>query len=575
MPDNNSDNNSDNDNSDNRSNANSVGCRVLVDMLTTYMKEHPWITATCIISLAVVPLQDVLVPHLTGKMVNAVRTRSAVVRPFVNVMLAIAALQLCYVGVDYVDALTFPSIQNHFRRRMMTCVLDTYDTAHGDGDVRTGDLLSKFLKLPHTMSFWFESVKSLLPYILVYVVATIYFACIDSMLGVAMGISVVLLCMTLWNVVQSCSHVSTRRDESLNAVQESLDETMHNLQAVYASMRKDHAIDSMAVHEGTYSKLYYDTTSCSMRIKAVMVPTVIALVGFTLWRCRTLTRKGRMSVGSFVSVFLVIIYLMSSMIRTASFGKSMVYQWGILNAAASIMEPCLQRKSPNSTVSTERIHNGAFALDNVWYRPPGSNRDILRGVTLSFSLGDRVAVRGAVGSGKSTLLRLLLRLVSPTQGELYLESHAYSNIPAATVRAAFGYVPQMPVLFDSTVIDNVRYGNEHATEADVWIAADRIGASDALRRIGLHTPTGKHGSRLSGGQRQLVWLLRVLLGNPKVLLLDEPTSALDGDSIELVLNAIDTVGTAVVVTHDDAFAKSFANRVVTFANGNATSFYVV
>ena len=131
------------------------------------------------------------------------------------------------------------------------------------------------------------------------------------------------------------------------------------------------------------------------------------------------------------------------------------------------------------------------------------------------------------------------------------------------VRSMFGYVPQTPVLFDATVLTNILYGHEDASIEAVWAVADRIGAADALRRIGIHTPAGKHGSRLSGGQRQLVWLLRVLLGNPVTLLLDEPTSALDGDSTAMVLAAIDAVGTAIVVTHDDTFAESFANRVVT------------
>jgi ABC-type multidrug transport system fused ATPase/permease subunit len=432
--------------------------------------------------------------------------------------------------------------------------------------MRTGELLSKFLKLPHTMGFWFESVKSLLPYLLVYVAATVYFACIDPALGGAMAVAVALLCVTMMNIVRNCSDVSTRRDNSLNAVQESLDETMHNLPAVYASSRKGHAIDAMSVHENTYSELYFETTACSMRIKMVMVPTVIALVGFTLWRCRRLTRSGKMSVGSFVSVFLVIIYLMSSMMRTAAFGKSMVYQWGIMSAAAPTLQPCLHGSSSPPLAPTPHslpFPADGFGLHDVWYRPPGSTRDVLHGLTLHFSKGERVAIRGAVGCGKSTLLRLLLRLVRPTQGELYLLGRSYSSMDTEQVRSMFGYVPQTPVLFDATVLTNILYGHEDASIEAVWAVADRIGAADALRRIGIHTPAGKHGSRLSGGQRQLVWLLRVLLGNPVTLLLDEPTSALDGDSTAMVLAAIDAVGTAIVVTHDDTFAESFANRVVT------------
>ena len=130
-------------------------------------------------------------------------------------------------------------------------------------------------------------------------------------------------------------------------------------------------------------------------------------------------------------------------------------------------------------------------------------------------------------------------------------------------------MPQSPSLFDRTVLENILYGNERAAVADVWRAAERIGAEPALRSIGLHTPVGKGGTRLSGGQRQLVWIMRVMLAGPEFVVLDEPTSALDGESKNVVLGLIDAVGTALVVTHDDEFAAAFSTRTLRMPSGGA------
>jgi ABC-type multidrug transport system fused ATPase/permease subunit len=389
------------------------------------------------------------------------------------------------------------------------------------------------------------------------------------MLGCAMLITVTLLLLSLYISMSRCADVSTRRDLSLNAVQEEIDETLRNLPAVYASMQKEQQMQRIDVHEDAFGNLYYDTTRCAMSIKACMVPTTITLVGFTLWRCRNLTRASKMSAGTFVSVFLVIIYLMSSMMRTAAYGKAMVYHWGIVNASSSMFDHCNKTKnnSKNNNNNNNNIPLSGFGMVDVSYAPSGSTKETLHGATLHVEPGERVAIVGPVGSGKTTLIRLLMRLVEPSSGTVYKHGSTYKDLSVQEVRRDFGYVPQSPILFDRTVIENLRFGNDGVTEADVWDAAERIGAVEALRAIGLDTPVGKGGTRLSGGQRQMVWMLRVLLVNPAVIIMDEPTSALDDESKALVLAVIDAVGTAVVVTHDTAFVKAFATRTIEVHDG--------
>ena len=566
--------------------------KVVNRLLMNYSKDHPWIASAAILSLAVVPVQDILLPHLTGKMVNAVKDAaagkrgSALIVPFVVVVVAIAVLQAGYVGVDMVDAVTFPSVISYFRAHMLRCALNSNDGVGHGGDVHTGDLLSKFVKLPATMAFWFESVKSLAPYVLVYLAATAYFAWIDPVLGAAMGVTVLILAIAMATNLDKCTEVSTQRDSVVNGLHESIDDTLRNLSAVNAGMQQKQEIARVAVEDVEFRRLYFETVKCSMNVKMFMVPATVVLVGVVLWRCQGLVRSGRMSAGTFVSVFLVIMYIMSSMIRIAGHARSMVYHWGVVNASASSLVDCAppssspsssspSSSSPSTTLSSStastsslrqqvmaRGDGGGFGLWEVTYRIPDGGPRILDRFSLHVSRGERVALLGPVGSGKSTVLRLLLEMLHPTSGTLYLRGATYDRLTPGEVRAAFGYVPQTTVLFDRTVLENILFGNEGHGAADVWVAAERIGALQTLRTIGLGTAVGKAGSKLSGGQRQLVWLLRVLVGRPYALLMDEPTSALDDESKTLVSAAIDVVGTALVVTHDTDFARSFATRIV-------------
>jgi ABC-type multidrug transport system fused ATPase/permease subunit len=568
--------------------------KIMGKLLLGYAHAHPWITFLSVVSLLVIPVQDVLLPHLTGRMVNAIKSKSRVLTPFVTVVVAIAVMQVCLVGVDLIDAMTMPSVQNYFRDQMLRCVMDMHDTSH-TSDVHAGDLLSKFIKVPFTMSFWFESIKSLTPYVLVYIGATCYFAWIDPLLAVAMTVAVCVLLATVVFNLRRCSDVSTERDVVLNTINETIDDTLRNMPAVYASMRKERMLDDVKSQEENFRRLYIATTTCSIKTKLVIVPTLVTLIGFCLWRCRALVISDKMSTGTFVSVFLVIIYLMSSMMRVTMYGKAMVHNWGVVNSSSDLFRQCSnpvqtagsstdtrgaieqRARTTNMTTSatdmttnmttsatdmTKRTKSvvdmgGAFGMSHVWY-----GDGVLRDFSFQVEEGERVALVGPVGCGKSTTLRLIMRLSEPDAGVVYVKGRAYADLTVSEVRAQFGYVPQSPVLFDLTVLDNIRFGNEDATERDVWEAAERIGAVDKLRSIGLHTPVGKSGTRLSGGQRQLVWMLRVMLARPYVVVLDEPTSALDDDSKALVLALIDTIGTALVVTHDADFAASFATRTI-------------
>ena len=157
----------------------------------------------------------------------------------------------------------------------------------------------------------------------------------------------------------------------------------------------------------------------------------------------------------------------------------------------------------------------------------------------------------------------LLRLVEPSEGALYLGGRWYGDTSKAELRRRVAYVSQETVLFNRTVMENMLYGNT-VDRASTERLLGRLGIAAEFANLphALASTVGKNGSRLSGGQRQLVWLMRALLRDPEVLLLDEPTANMDDATKKLVVRLLDAVmagRTVVMVTHDP-FLASYATR---------------
>jgi ABC-type multidrug transport system fused ATPase/permease subunit len=565
--------------------------RTVLELIEGFVRENAALSAVGILTTLVVPIQDVLLPHLTGRVVNAIRAqkkaggRGAVTAAFLAVGIAVAAIQVAFVGMDFVDAKLVPALQTHVRRRMLACVLDANDTKQA-GELETGDLIAKFVKVPLAVSNWFETLKAMVPNALVYVAATVYFAWIDLRLGAGMALAVLVTFASMWFNLRRCGAVSTRRDAAMNDLQERIDEVLHNLPAVFAGNQKLQERAAVWPLEERFERLYYETMVCSTHVKLWMVPAAVGIVGFVLWRCHALLRSGRIDIGQLVSIFAVVLYMMVSMMRLVQHSRTLVFYWGIIQASLDALtcEPFRKSliKSPEGRPEgpegrpdgmpegPSRSPSGPppiLEFEHVSYSHAGAPRPVFADLSLAIAPGERLAVVGEMGSGKSTLVRLLLFLAEPSEGRLLLHGRPYADLGAERVRAAFGYVPQSAPLFDRSILENVRYGlppdRPRPTEADAWAAARELGVDGILSSLprGLATPVGKAGSRISGGQRQAVWLVRMLLLDPEIVVLDEPTSAMDPDSRAAVAAAIARLrSTVVFVTHDPKLVAAAATK---------------
>ncbi len=313
---------------------------------------------------------------------------------------------------------------------------------------------------------------------------------------------------------------------------------------------------------------------------ALLIAAVIVLafgaVGVLLWVGAHDVFAGRLTAGGLTAfIFYAVI------VANAAFVLAEVY--GEMQRAAGASERLLELLATQSRIVRTPRSRGACLPRAGASRSRTSPSSIRRGPRsrrssasrITVEPGEVVALVGPSGAGKTTVFQLLLRFYDPTQGRVTLDGVDARAADPRELRHRVAVVAQDPVIFASTVLENVRYGRPEADEAQVREALQQANALDFVLRLpdGLATALGERGVKLSGGQRQRIAIARAILADRAVLLLDEATSSLDAESEKLVQQALERLmrgRTTLVIAHRLATVKS-SDRIVVMDHGRVVA----
>ena len=277
--------------------------------------------------------------------------------------------------------------------------------------------------------------------------------------------------------------------------------------------------------------------------------------------------RGSLSVGGLVAVFDLLWFVVANLhalskvvspLQRASGGMARIDE--VLQTSDAVIDRAGARTLPP--------FSDAIRFENVHY---GYNRTpVLAGVQFTIRRGESILIVGPSGSGKSTLLTLLLRLADPSSGAVTIDGHDLRDVTQMSLRTRMGVVFQESFLFDTTVRENIRFGNPDATDAEIEAAARDAGIHDVIAALpdGYDTRLGGGAARLSGGERQRVSIARALVREPEILVLDEPASALDAQAevaINRTLRQVAKGRTVIAVTH--RIAPAGTDRILVMSAG--------
>jgi len=354
-----------------------------------------------------------------------------------------------------------------------------------------------------------------------------------------------------------------------------LDESLHEIRLVQAYGHEDADRRQFAERvEATFG-----TAVNRIRQRALLVAAVIVLVfgavGVILWIGGHDVVAGRLSAGQ-LSAFVFYAVLVAGAVGSLS---EVV---GDLQRAAGATERLFELlsvepdiRAPAHPASLPQHGRGSVSFDDVTFHyPTRPDTPALDRFTLDVRASEKVALVGPSGAGKTTVFQLLLRFYDPVSGHVRIDGVDLATTDPREMRRKIALVPQEPVIFATSVLENVRYGRPDASDADVRSACDAAYATEFIARLpeGFDSALGERGARLSGGQRQRIAIARAILADRPILLLDEATSSLDAESERIVQRALERLmaGRTVLmiahrlatVRHADRIAVLEAGRII-------------
>ncbi|OGA08329.1 MAG: hypothetical protein A3D95_08225 [Betaproteobacteria bacterium RIFCSPHIGHO2_12_FULL_69_13] len=351
-----------------------------------------------------------------------------------------------------------------------------------------------------------------------------------------------------------------------------VDESVHEIRTVqaYAHEHADRA--AFARH----AEAAYRSAVSRIRQKAFLISSVMLIafcaVGVILWIGGHDVLAGRLSAGE-LSAFVFYAGVVAGGAGTVS------EVWGELQRAAGATERLVEllETSPRILAPAVAVAPASRApaaiefgeVDFAYPARPGTAA--LERFSLRIAPGERLALVGPSGAGKSTVFALLLRFYDPQHGAVRIDGVDLRDMDPLALRRLIAVVPQDPVIFAASVLDNVRYGRPGASREEALAACEKALALEFVERLpqGLDTPLGERGVTLSGGQRQRLSIARALLADRPILLLDEATSSLDAASERMVQQALETLehGRSTVAIAHRLATVQHADRIVVMDRG--------
>jgi ATP-binding cassette subfamily B protein len=249
---------------------------------------------------------------------------------------------------------------------------------------------------------------------------------------------------------------------------------------------------------------------------------------------------GRLSIGELVAFNTYLGFLLFPILTIGFLAASISRASASSQRVFEVLDAPLEVQDAPDAVPLPPI-SCRVEFDNVSFRYPGDEREILRGVSFTAEPGQTVAILGTTGSGKSTLVNLLPRFYDVTQGSVRLDGHDVRDVTLASLRSQIGIVMQTSLLFSGSVRDNISYGKPDATQEEIEAAARAARADEFIQTLpeGYDTMVGERGVGLSGGQRQRIAIARALLIDPRLLILDDSTSAVDAETEAAIQESLD------------------------------------
>lgn len=528
----------------------------IYSILVSFMKKNTLIFVIYfLITILLYPFHYIIIPKYYGMVINSFKDKSKAFVYFVKMLLG--AYVLCWIlemCLYKTQSIIFPEFAEYTTGSIFEFIIDHYELDFEN--IHTGEILSKIIRMPGVLAdclqtFGVEFIREL--FVSITAVYT-YYSVSTLTMSVYIGYAIFYY-VFVYFLFKYLLGFDIEKNKAQDKMYECLVDCFNNFSSIYAFNQQPQE-----------KQRFYDYIFKDYKERVILSWSQY-LNAASLW--------GGVTVSLFVSLNYLIYYeytqkkidaetLISTFIVTFSIIR--LYEKAVLNADrySDIYGKVLDTENFFNEISRYNMNankknintfkNGDIVFKGVYHKY--KNQFVLENIDIHIEKGEKVAFVGQIGSGKTTLIKLLLGFQILNMGKITIGDMDVNHISNTQLRENIFYIPQKPKLFNRTLYENITYGIEKKpSKESILLLLDDLKLQD-IRTVFEHKmdqSVGVEGNELSGGQRQIVWLLRAFYRQSPVLVLDEPTAALDPATKVLVMDIIKRINigkTVIIVSHD-------------------------
>ena len=367
-------------------------------------------------------------------------------------------------------------------------------------------------------------------------------------------------------------NVMFKKYDALNA---SIQENVSAIRVVKAYVREEHEDEKFKKASGDIYNLSVKAESLLAFNGPVMMLVIYSCIILIAWVGAQLIVGGEMSTGNLTSLFSYVMSIMMSLMMLSMIIVMITMSLASIRRISEVLDEKSDLHNPENPI--EIVENGSIDFDNVDFAyKHGSGNNTLSDINLHIRSGETVGIIGGTGSGKTSLVNLISRLYDVSSGSVRVGGHDVREYDMEALRNQVSVVLQKNVLFSGTILDNLRWGDENATEEECIAACRAACADEFIERFPdkYNTWIEQGGTNVSGGQKQRLCIARALLKKPKILILDDSTSAVDTATDAKIRKAFaeSIPGTTKIIIAQRISSVQDADRILVLDNGRINAF---
>ena len=542
----------------------------------SFIKNYP-ITVIFYIFFQILafPLESIAIPQIYSHFFDSLSKKAGVdvfIKYLTLIFVFLFIVNFSNCTTTYIESFLIPELNGHIINYIFKNLLKKYENSIDS--IELGKIISRLSMVPqHLKELISEFCIWIFPRILTIVIINIYFFFISWKLGLFSLFILIIFTYVCIKYFFTCKDLSIQRHHLFEKKTQDTQDKLSNNFSIYSNGYTDKEIKNYELSTNIYRLKFQENLTCLNKAiyltSAFMIIIFISLNSFTSY----LYLNKELSYTNLIAVFITIIYYIPCIITINSTMPNIIHYYGSLKAVDSFIEDLYNVN--NTKIENEiykssiEISNGSIIINNLNFGYKDNNL-LFDKFYLSIKNNEKIAIIGPSGNGKSTLIKLIMGYYKVPDNMIYINNIDINNYQINDLRKQIGYVNQNTKLFNMSILENIQYGNNYTRE-DIIELCKKLNIMNIFQNLknGLDTNAGIEGNNLSGGQKQIIHILRCICKKNKIVILDEPTSAIDKENKNNVIKLINELSkncTLIIVTHDDTLL-SCVNRVINLNNG--------